>query len=163
MIGLIPYEFARNGVSAIEYGFWFSLTPFGYLLGNILTRRLVKTSGIERLILLGSLLGLLSLLPLYAVDPLSLQHPLWITFPCMIYGISSGLVIGNASMGAVNAAGKYAGSASGMLGAFQMGFGVLGGTMLSMVSGLENFSAGVSILVLFSLVSLCASKLVERH
>ena len=32
----MPYEFARLGVSPLEFGFWLSFTGIGYFLGNIL-------------------------------------------------------------------------------------------------------------------------------
>ena len=34
----MPYEFARLGVSPLEFGFWLSFTGIGYFLGNILNR-----------------------------------------------------------------------------------------------------------------------------
>ena len=36
--GFMPYEFARLGVSPLEFGFWLSFTGIGYFLGNILNR-----------------------------------------------------------------------------------------------------------------------------
>ena len=91
------------------------------------------------------------------------MHPIWIAFPSMIYGVSAGLVIGNSSMGAVYAAGKLAGSASGMLGSVQMGFGVLSGGLVVMVGGYEVYSQGVLVLIGFSLVSVISSFMVGNQ
>ena len=91
------------------------------------------------------------------------MHPLWIALPSMIYGISAGLVIGNGSMGAVYAAGHLAGSASGMLGAVQMGFGVLSGSLVVLAGGYENFNHGIQVLIGFSLVSVIFSMMTSRQ
>ena len=101
----------------MEFGFWFALSPFGYMIVNFMTRFWVKKLGIEMMTLTGSLISLVSMFALLGVDFLVSMHPPWIALPSMIYGISAGLVIGNGSMGAVYTAGHLAGSASGMLGA----------------------------------------------
>ena len=163
MIGFLPYEFARRGFTSMEFGFWFALAPFGYMIGNFMTRLWVKKLGIEMMTLSGSLISLVSMFALLGVDFLGWMHPLWIALPSMIYGISAGLVIGNGSMGAVYAAGHLAGSASGMLGAVQMGFGVLSGSLVVLAGGYESFNHGVQVLIGFSLVSVIFSMMTRRQ
>ena len=66
-------------------------------------------------------------------------------------------------MGAVYAAGHLAGSASGMLGAVQMGFGVLSGSLVVLAGGYESFNHGVQVLIGFSLVSVIFSMMTSRQ
>ncbi|MDP6728945.1 MAG: MFS transporter, partial [SAR324 cluster bacterium] len=118
---------------------------------------------IEKMTLGGSILSLVSMLSLLGVSYLEWMHPIWIAFPSMIYGISAGLVIGNASMGAVYAAENLAGSASGMLGSVQMGFGVLSGGLVVMAGGYQDYSQGVLILIGFSVVSVICSLMAGKQ
>ncbi|MGA0157210.1 MAG: MFS transporter [bacterium] len=163
MIGFLPYEFARRGFTSMEFGFWFALSPFGYMIGNFMTRFWVKKLGIEMMTLSGSLISLVSMFALLGFDFLGWMHPLWIALPSMIYGISAGLVIGNGSMGAVYAAGHLAGSASGMIGAVQMGFGVLSGSLVVLAGGYESLNHGIQVLIGFSLVSVIFSMMTSRQ
>ena len=111
----------------------------------------------------GSLISLVSMFALLGVDFLGWMHPLWIALPSMIYGISAGLVIGNGSMGAVYAAGHLAGSASGMIGAVQMGLGVLSGSLVVLAGGYESLNHGIQVLIGFSLVSVIFSMMTSRQ
>ena len=133
------------------------------MIGNFMTRLWVKKLGIEMMTLSGSLISLVSMFALLGFDFLGWMHPLWIALPSMIYGISAGLVIGNGSMGAVYAAGHLAGSASGMLGAVQMGLGVLSGSLVVLAGGYENFNHGIQVLIGFSLVSVIFSMMTSRQ
>ena len=75
----------------------------------------------------------------------------------MIIGFSAGLVIPNATMGAIASAGRLAGSATGYSGALQMGFGVIGGSMIAAVGGYELFHLGLLIIILMALLGVAAS------
>ena len=56
-------------------------------------------------------------------------------------------------MGAISSAGELGGSASGIVGATQMGFGVLGGAMVVGVGGYELFEKGVAVLISLAVLS----------
>ena len=56
-------------------------------------------------------------------------------------------------MGAISSAGELGGSASGIVGATQMGFGVLGGAMVVGVGGYEQFEKGVAVLISLAVLS----------
>ena len=60
--GFMPYEFARLGVSPLEFGFWLSFTGLGYFAGNILNKYYAAVFGIEKLIIIGCLLSFMSYL-----------------------------------------------------------------------------------------------------
>ena len=57
------------------------------------------------------------------------------------------------TMGAIASAGELGGSASGIVGAAQMGFGVLGGAMVVGVGGYEQFEKGVAVLISLAVLS----------
>lgn len=86
-----------------------------------------------------------------------LQNPFLISFTGLVMGFSAGLVIPNATIGAIASAGRLAGSASGFTGALQMGFGVIGGSMIAAVGGYELFHLGLLIIILMAVLGVAAS------
>ncbi|MAE16424.1 MAG: MFS transporter [Deltaproteobacteria bacterium] len=161
-IGFLPYEYARLGVGMGETGFWFVITPLGYMLGNLGTRQFVHRIGLERLILIGSLISLLASSALLGVSQFPDRTPLMIAIPCMVFGVSGGLVIPNGTMGAIAIAKQLGGSASGITGAMQMGFGVLGGSLVAAVGGYDHVAMGLLVLLGFAVVAVGASLLTLR-
>jgi len=85
-----------------------------------------------------------------------------IAIPCFLFGFASGFVIANATMGAIAAAGKLGGSASGIVGAGQMGFGIFGGSLVVSVGGYEHFESGVLILIGLAALSTLSSTLAQH-
>ena len=65
-------------------------------------------------------------------------------------------------MGAIAAAGKLGGSASGIVGAGQMGFGIFGGSLVVSVGGYEHFESGVLILIGLAALSTLSSTLAQH-
>ncbi|MDP7318457.1 MAG: MFS transporter, partial [SAR324 cluster bacterium] len=82
--------------------------------------------------------------------------------PCMVFGVSGGLVIPNGTMGAIAIAKQLGGSASGITGAMQMGFGVLGGSLVAAVGGYDHVAMGLLVLLGFAVVAVGASLLTLR-
>ncbi len=162
LIGFIPYEYARLGVGAGETGVWFALTPLGYMAGNFCTRQFTRRAGIEAMLLIGSLVCLLAAGMLLVVSQMPDRTPLMITVPCMVFGVSAGLVIPNGTMGAIGVAGRLGGSASGIAGALQMGFGVLGGFIIVTLGGYEQAFRGILVLLGFAVVAVVSSLSVLR-
>ena len=162
MIGFVPFEYVRIGVDTSEVGFWFMLIPVGYTFGNFLTKRFVHRIGIERMSQIGGLISVLAMSALLLPSLLGWKHPIMIAVPCFFFGFSSGFVIANATMGAIAAAGKIGGSASGIVGAVQMGFGVLGGSLVVTVGGYEHFESGVLILICLAALSTLSSTLAQH-
>ena len=157
MIGFFPYEYARLGLSSGEIGFWFALTPLGYMLGNFATSWFTQQKGIETMTLIGSVITLFATGILFSMVLLGHYNLLVIGLIGMLLGFSAGLVIPNATMGAIASAGRLAGSASGITGAVQMGFGVIGGSIIVAVGGYEVFFHGLAILVILAAISVVAS------
>ena len=76
--GFMPYEFARLGVSPLEFGFWLSFTGIGYFLGNMLNRQYAAVFGIEKLIIIGTLLSVTCYLSILIIYLSGLSGPLFI-------------------------------------------------------------------------------------
>ena len=162
MIGFVPFEYVRIGVDTSEVGLWFMLIPVGYTFGNFLTKRFVHRIGIERMSQIGGLISMLAMSALLLPSLLGWKHPIMIAVPCFFFGFSSGFVIANATMGAIASAGKLGGSASGIVGAVQMGFGVLGGSLVVSVGGYEHFESGVLVLIGLAALSTLSSTLAQH-
>ena len=141
------------GVNTAEVGFWFMLNPIGFALGNFLTKHLVHKIGLERMAQLGSLLSVFAMSALLLPGLLSVSHPILIGLPSFFFGFSAGFVMATTTMGAISSAGELGGSASGIVGATQMGFGVLGGAMVVGVGGYEQFEKGVAVLISLAVLS----------
>ena len=104
-----------------EFGLYFLLTTAGFTLGNILAGRYSDRLGIERMIVIGSIL---SFFATWTALGLSLSH-LWIPVavfgPIMVMGCANGLCLPNSSAGAVAVNPQLAGSAAGLMTFLQMG------------------------------------------
>ena len=61
MIGFVPYEYSRLGLSPGEIGGWFAATPVGYMFGNFITRWMAQKWGLESMTLIGSIICFLSI------------------------------------------------------------------------------------------------------
>ena len=162
MIGFIPFEYQRIGVDTAEVGFWFMLSPIGFAFGNFLTKRLVHQLGLESMAQLGGLLSIFAISALLLPSLISVSHPILIGIPSFFFGFSAGFVMATTTMGAIASAGELGGSASGIVGATQMGFGVLGGTIVVGVGGYEQFENGVAVLIGLALLSTTFSTFAKR-
>lgn len=109
------------GRSATEYGLWFMSVSGAFVAGSFTSARLTARVGLDRMIAIGLLSALATILiagALLALLPLS---PLLLFGPAVPIAFAQGLVIPNAQAGALNARPEMAGSASGLTGFLQMG------------------------------------------
>lgn len=108
------------GRSVTEYGFYFILISLGFMAGNLVAARLSPRTGLDRMILCGSMLSTaaawlaLALLLGWTWQPLALFGPM------MLAAFANGLTIPNAQAGAVSVEPTLAGTASGLAGFAQM-------------------------------------------
>ena len=137
--GFMPYEFARLGVSPLEFGFWISFTGIGYFTGNILNRYYAARLGIERLIVLGCLFSLLSYFSILIMFLNGFKHPLYISLPIILFGLGSGFSVANCIIGGISSTGNQSGTATGIAGALQMSSGGVIGAIVIGFGGDENF------------------------
>ena len=162
MVGFISFEYSRIGATASEIGFWFMLNPCGYILGNYITKRYVSRFGIEPMAQFGGCMCLVSVVSLLLPWVLDLDHPFILSMSGMLLGFASGFVIANTTIGAMSSAGDSSGNASGIVGAAQMGFGILGGAIVVNIGGYDHFERGVLVLIALSSISIVFSTISRK-
>jgi DHA1 family bicyclomycin/chloramphenicol resistance-like MFS transporter len=143
MGGAMPYEFDRMGIGPLEYGLFFAMTSVGYILGNFINGLLVGRVGVVHMAYLGSLLTVLT--------------PLLLSFLCFCFGVCNGLVIANAMICSMRAAGRNSGAGTGLLGAMQMLFGGVAGSAIIALGGADDFSVTATGLLIMALCAALSS------
>ena len=157
MGGAMPYAFDRMGIGPLEYGLFFALTSIGYILGNFINGLLVGHVGVARMTYLGSLLTALVPMLMLAGDLTSLLTPLLLLFLCFSFGVCNGLVIANAMICSMRAAGRNSGAGTGLLGAMQMLFGGIAGSSIIALGGADYFSVTATGLLIMTLCAVLSS------
>ncbi len=111
--------------SASVYGLFFILISLIFMLGNFIAGRISHRVGVERMVRIGSVLGLagtllsLSSLLLFGWTP-------WALFgPCVVMALGNGLSVPNATAGAISVDPRAAGAASGLTSFLQMSIAAL--------------------------------------
>ena len=155
--GFMPYEFARLGVSPLEFGFWLSFTGIGYFLGNILNRNYASKYGIEALIIFGSFFSFLSYFSMLILNLNAFTHPLYISIPLIIFGLGNGFTVANCIIGGVSTTGNNSGTATGIAGALQMSSGGLIGSIIISWGGDKNFVVCLLFVIFLCLLALILS------
>ena len=108
---------------ASEYGFYFILTAIGFMSGSFVAARISERVGIDRMILAGSTLSLVTVAGTAGLLAAGLWHPLTLFGPASVAAFATGLSMPNAQAGAISINPKAAGTASGLLGFIQMAVG----------------------------------------
>lgn len=122
-----PYVVVTQmGRTSAEYGAWFATSGLAYLLGNLCCVRFAPRRTIEQLIWFGLALqfGGALLNVVWGLTGLN-QQPAWLFLTHMIVMFGNAFVMSNSAAGALSIRPQSAGSASGMMGFLQMGFGSL--------------------------------------
>jgi DHA1 family bicyclomycin/chloramphenicol resistance-like MFS transporter len=157
------------GRTSAEYGLWFFLPAFGFMIGNFAVSRLTARFAIDALIWWGIALTLVgALINAAAYAALPGWEMITMFVPQVIIGIGNGLLLPTAVAGAVSIRPQVAGTASGATGFIQMGIcaaaAQLGGSVVAHASDampliwlMLAFSIATGIAV-FALVTLQ-----ERH
>lgn len=111
------------GLDARTLGFYFGAPAVGYLIGNFVSGRFSVRIGINRMVLLGSLVSTAGLLALVGVTALGWTYP-WLFFGLIIpLGLGNGIMLPSANAGMLSVRPHLAGSAAGLGGAFMIGGG----------------------------------------
>ncbi len=119
-----PYIVVNHmGYTPDVYGLYFVLNAGGYMVGNFLTGRLGQRLGTERLISIGLTVSLAAVALECAVVALLPWTPLTLFLPLAFNGIGNGLIIPSATAAALSVRPELAGTAAGLSGAAQLGFG----------------------------------------
>ena len=155
MAGFMPYQFERLGASPTEYGFWFSLTSIGYIIGNILSNRYSMRLGLAQFALLGCCWCFLSITLMFLSEVPLMSMPLTLAFACFMFGLGNGLILANVLVLALSSVErKRIGSASGLLGAMQMLSGAILGSLIVLLGGDQRFWLALTIMLVLSIASI---------
>ena len=157
MGGAMPYEFDRMGIGPLEYGLFFAMTSVGYILGNFINGLLVGRVGVVHMAYLGSLLTVRVPMLMLAWGLTGLLTPLLLSFLCFCFGVCNGLVIANAMICSMRAAGRNSGAGTGLLGAMQMLFGGVAGSAIIALGGADDFSVTATGLLIMALCAALSS------
>jgi DHA1 family bicyclomycin/chloramphenicol resistance-like MFS transporter len=116
----------QMGRSSAELGLWFVLSSLGYMLGNFFAGRFSVRFGVNAMVwwgliveVAGGTLGVVLLLTIPQAGPITIFAP-----ASLVY-IGNGMALPNAIAGAVSVRPQAAGTASGVAGFVQMGYGAL--------------------------------------
>lgn len=122
------------GRTSAEYGAWFMLTAFGYMLGNLFAARMSPRYGVDAMIRGGvamQIFGALLSIALAAAYPYGGPETV---FPAQFFiSFGNGIFLPNAIAGAVSVRPQAAGTASGITGFMQMGLGAVAAQAMSYV------------------------------
>ncbi|PWG16006.1 multidrug effflux MFS transporter [Salibaculum griseiflavum] len=134
--------FALLGGASFVAGEVFGLSPFwagialgspaiGYAIGNGISGRFSVRIGIDRMILIGTLIAGAGMGASLIVSLLGYSHPLLFFGFCTSLGLGNGIMLPNATAGSLSVRPHLAGTASGLGGAIMIG----GGAFLSAIAG----------------------------
>jgi len=112
-------------LSPAAIGLWFLFISIGYTLGNYLSGRFAARIGILKMILLGSVFPTTAVIFLAFVTYADGLTPLTYFAPMFLIGLGNGMCLPSAIAGAVSVRPDLAGSASGLVGSIQIGFGAV--------------------------------------
>lgn len=122
-----PYVVVTQmGRSTVEYGAWFATSGVAYLIGNLCCVRFAPRHSLDRLIWFGLALQTAGALlnVVWGLAGLN-QMPSWLFMTHMIVMFANAFVMSNSAAGAISVRPGAAGTASGLMGFLQMGFGSL--------------------------------------
>ena len=162
MNGFLPYRYTELGVSTLEFGFWFGLTPVSYFIGNLVNRSFVMKLGLERSVFIGCILTCISLLLLFLIQYADISSVLGLALPCSLFGFSNGLTIANTVIGGIKSAGSYAGTGSGIIGALQMVTGSVLGSIIIMLGGDSNIILACGLILSAGLISMVVATIIYQ-
>lgn len=147
------------GVSPENFGIFFGLIVFGYITGGLISGRLTRRFGINKLIVSGCMVSLLSSGVMCTLAWSGVVSLFAIVAPMYFFTLGVGLIMPNAMAGAIGPYPRMAGAASALMGFLQMGTAALAsfligwfddGTQIPMTSAI----ALMGLLSFFSYVSL---------
>lgn len=103
-----------------EYGLYFILLSLSFIVGTFATSRLVPLYGLDRMIVVGSLLAVAACAAMMTFALAGIWTPLALYLPAVLIGGANGVTMPNAQAGAISVDPSAAGAASGLVGFLQM-------------------------------------------
>lgn len=103
-----------------EYGFYFVSVSLSFMAGNFISARISPRVGMDRMIVIGSLLVLAGCLASVGLMAFLPWHPWELFVPAVVVAFGNGFTIPNSMAGALGSDPSAAGTASGLSGFMQM-------------------------------------------
>jgi DHA1 family bicyclomycin/chloramphenicol resistance-like MFS transporter len=119
------------GLTSSQIGALFALTAVGYAAGNFLAGRHSVRLGINRMVLIGTMVTTTACLLLVLVSLSGFMGPFWFFGLTLFMGLGNGICLPNANAGILSVRPELAGTASGLGGAIMIG----GGAALAALAG----------------------------
>lgn len=135
-----------------QFGLYFIIVTFGYILGNFTSGRFATKMGINTMALAGAVIATLGVLLAIILFELGFQHPLSIFGPMIFVGLGNGITLPSVVAGIVSVRPNLAGTASGLGGCVQMG----GGALISAAAASMVAATGSSSTLLFMMFTVSA-------
>lgn len=120
------------GLDPAVLGLYFGAPAVGYMLGNFISGRFSTRLGVNRMVLWGTLINAVGIAVNLGLFYAGFGTPLTFFGLMTLMGLGNGMVIPNATAGALSVRPHLAGTASGLSGALMIG----GGAALSALAGL---------------------------
>ncbi|MEO0680839.1 MAG: multidrug effflux MFS transporter [Pseudomonadota bacterium] len=127
------------GLSPDMVGFYFGFIACGYMSGNFCSGMFSARVGMNRMILVGTLVATTGMTVALALHVYGIVHPVALFGPILLVGLGNGMTIPNATAGTLTVRPHLAGSASGLGSTLMIGggagFAALTGMMLTEDAG----------------------------
>jgi len=136
------------GVAVEDFGLYFAVIVFGYMIGTVLVARLTPRFGLDMMILAGLVTTAVAGLVGVAFAVFDTPHVAAIIGPQFVYMIGIGIILPNAIAGAIAPFPRMAGVASALFGFAQMSLAALGGIATSTFHDGTQMPMVISILIM---------------
>jgi DHA1 family bicyclomycin/chloramphenicol resistance-like MFS transporter len=160
-----PFVLIRQfGLSAEGYAYYFAAIALAYSVGTVLAGRLTLRVGIERMVLIGGVIGVAAAGVMVALAWSRVEHPAAVIAPMTVFMVCIGFVAPNGFAGAISPYPTMAGAASSLLGFFQLGLAALATVLVANTVGWSMVSM-TTVMLALALTSLAAYYLLiwRRH
>ncbi len=151
-IGSAPLVFDAYGVAPENIGWYIMVVPASYIVGNLLTTRLVGRVKDSSMMLVGQCLTMSGIGVMLALALAGYATPLAVALPLVLMGLGNGLLMPPALAGAVGAIPLLAGAAAAMAGMLQQ----LIGALATMLGGLVSMNDAIGMASLMLALSIMA-------
>lgn len=144
-----PFVLIRQfGISAESYGYYFAAIAIAYSLGTVLAGRLTVRVGIERMVLIGGVIGVAAAAVMVVLAWSRVEHPAAVIAPVIAFMVCIGFVAPNGFAGAISPYPTMAGAASSLLGFFQLGLAAVATVLVANTVGWSMASMATMMLAL---------------
>jgi DHA1 family bicyclomycin/chloramphenicol resistance-like MFS transporter len=133
-LGGAPIVLAGYGVPPQAIGWYIMCPPIAYILGNLLTSRLVYRIRDRHIMAIGQAATLAGILLVLLLALAGVRTPLALALPLVLLGIGHGLLVPPTLTGTVGLVPALAGSAAAVAGLMQQLSGALGGFLVGVVT-----------------------------